>query len=95
MVVVFFASLHALPDGQAENLAREFTSCISILWPIAVQKMNTEVLLGCLGSLFQAVPLLDEVKKVGLMITASYRSSLGNSSNKKKVGFLSLSFRVL
>jgi len=94
VIVAFFAFLHALPDGQAEILSREFTSCISVLWPIAVQKMNTEVLLGCFGSFLKAVPLLEELKKVGLMITASYRSSLGNSSNKRKVGFLWI-FHVL
>jgi len=91
VVVVFFHFLHTLPDGQAEILAREFTPCIFILWPIAVQKMNTEMLLGCFGSLLNAAPLQEELQKAGLMITASYRNSLGNSSNKKKVG----SFRFL
>jgi hypothetical protein len=46
--------------------------------------MNAEILQECFGASLLPVSSHSELRKVGLMVTASYRDSLANFSNKKK-----------
>jgi len=82
-IVSFFTAI-TNQENHPAALASEFTSCITILWSIAVQKMNAEILQECFGASLLPVSSHSELRKVGLMVTASYRDSLANFSNKKK-----------
>lgn len=84
VVVSFFTFFSANQENQLAALASCFTSCMTILWPIAVQKMGAELLQECFGSLLLPVSVYSELRRVGLIMTASYRDSLANFSNKKK-----------
>jgi len=88
-VVVSFLSLFSDVDQKDQvSLAILVSSCLSILWPIAVQRMSTELLQECYGSLLDSLSLgfnNSGISKLGRMVSTSYRNSLINSSNKKKV----------
>lgn len=80
--------LNGIEHGHQEKLSQAFSSCFGILWPMAVQKIGTETLLECFGSLLSSLPLCgrnEGLARVGGTVISSYRNSLGNSSNKKKV----------
>lgn len=73
---------------QQDALATAVNSCLSVVWHIAVQKISTELLQECFGGLFctaLAGAPNNGISSIGRMISASYRNSLTNSSNKKKV----------
>ncbi|KAF9451771.1 hypothetical protein P691DRAFT_698549 [Macrolepiota fuliginosa MF-IS2] len=70
-----------------DELANRFFSCIAIMWPISVQKMSSENLADLFGMLLQQADEADlspGIVNIGMLITASYRTSLSNSVNKKK-----------
>lgn len=88
VVVSFLSSFHVVDKKDQIHIADMFSSCISTLWPIAVQRMSAELLQECYGSLLNTLSLglsNSGISKLGRMVSASYHSSLTNSSNKKKV----------
>lgn len=73
------------------------TQCITVLWPLAVPKLNPETLLECFGAALRLVvalgdPHLSDGRMQALddrralsMIVSSYRTALSNSGSKRKV----------
>ncbi|KAF8641079.1 hypothetical protein AX17_000723 [Amanita inopinata Kibby_2008] len=92
IVLSFFSLSELLQNSDfphEEVLSRAFASCLTTLWPIGVQKTTTETLQECFGLVLALVPqcfLNEELLKVADLVTRSYRNSLANNSNKKKVG---------
>lgn len=77
---------------SSEELIVYVSSCTSIMWPISVQKMSLENLTDLLGLLLRKGnegELGPGIIDIGFLVTSSYRASLGNSVNKKKVFSLS------
>lgn len=71
-------------------LADTVSTCINILWPISVQKMSLESLADLFGLLLGNTDdhhSTSGVLTIAFLITSSYRTSLGNAVNKKKVIF--------
>ncbi|KAG6866798.1 hypothetical protein C0991_008734 [Blastosporella zonata] len=71
------------------SLTRVVFTCLEITWPMSVQKLNTEAMLECFGTFLTAYRTVTEgdtdFVRIGFLLAASYRNSLSNSSNKKKV----------
>lgn len=86
--MIFLNSFIHVHGEEKEQLSELTNSCLGILWPLAVQRMNSELLLECFGALlgFLFSNSLDAgFAKNGRLVVNSYRNSLNNSSNKKKV----------
>jgi hypothetical protein len=91
IVPIILSFLNALASLEAEHrkhLTLAVRRCLVVIWPLGVQKMSADILLDCFGS-FQNVFTLCETDEslthIGIDITSSFRTSFGNSSNKKKV----------
>lgn len=88
IVVIFLNSFVHIHEEQREQLSELASSCLIILWPLAVQRMNGELLLECFGALLgflSSNPLDAGFATNGRLVANSYRNSLSNPSNKKKV----------
>ena len=88
IVVAFLMSYKDVSVDRQDTLAASINSCLSVVWHIAVHKMSTELLQECLGGFLWAALAgtpSDGLSSIGRMISSSYRNSLNNSSNKKKV----------
>ncbi|KIM48444.1 hypothetical protein M413DRAFT_440178 [Hebeloma cylindrosporum] len=88
VVVSFLSLFKAVDEKDQMHIADLVSSCLSTLWPIAVQRMNTELLQECYGSLLNTLSLglnNSGISKLGRMVSTSYHNSLTNSSNKKKL----------
>lgn len=88
VVVVFLNSFVHVHEEEREQLSELASSCLIVLWPLTVQRMNGELLLECFGALLGFLfsnPLDAGFAKTGRLVVNSYRNSLNNSSNKKKV----------
>ncbi|KAL1952185.1 hypothetical protein VTO73DRAFT_1334 [Trametes versicolor] len=64
------------------------TQCITVLWPLAVPKINPETLLECFGTALRLVvalgdPDLSDDRALSLIVS-SYRTALSNSGSKRK-----------
>lgn len=74
--------------ARHDDLLTIITSCLSGLWPFSVQRMNVELLQSSFGA-FISCTLKDNLNagmvQLGKIISTSYRDSLTNSSQKKKV----------
>ena len=94
VVVVFLNSFIHVHEEEKEQLSKLASSCLTVLWPLTVQRMNGELLLECFGALldfFFLNPLDAGFAKTGRLAVNSYHNSLNNSSNKKKVrGWLTM-----
>jgi hypothetical protein len=88
VVVVFLNSFVHVPEEEREQLSELASSCLIVLWPLTVQRMNGELLLECFGALLGFLfsnPLDAGFAKTGRLTVNFYRNSLNNSSYKKKV----------
>ena len=88
VVVVFLNSFVHVQKEEREQLSELASSCLIVLWPLTVQRMNGELLLECFGALLSFLfsnPLDPGFAKTGRLAVNSYRNSLNNTSNKKKV----------
>lgn len=86
--VVFLNTFVHVHEEEREQLSDLASSCLIVLWPLTVQRMNGELLLECFGALlgFLFSNSLDAgFAEIGRLAINSYRNSLNNSSNKKKV----------
>ncbi|GLB36377.1 hypothetical protein LshimejAT787_0306650 [Lyophyllum shimeji] len=81
--------LRALDSAFRRSLSHVVSACVAIIWPLAAQKLTTETILECFGSFIDTYILSqepdDNLARIGIVITSSYRNSLWNSSHKKKV----------
>lgn len=88
ILIRFLDLLGGLDHDLQNQLSQVFSSCFGILWPVAVQKIGIEALLECFSAVLSSLSLCetnDGIARVGGMVISSYRNSLWNSSNKKKV----------
>jgi hypothetical protein len=88
VIVVFLNSFVHVHEEKREQLSELVSSCLIVLWPLTVQRMNGELLLECFGALLGFLfsnPLDEGFAKTGRLAVNSYRNFLNNSSNKKKV----------
>lgn len=95
-IVTSFVSLCAQhPSVVAQGLKTAAFRCLSALWPLAATKFSTETLLECFGTLLDYTashgptenPANEDFAKLTGLVVSSYRSSLVNASNKKKVAY--------
>ncbi|OCH96588.1 hypothetical protein OBBRIDRAFT_765485 [Obba rivulosa] len=107
IVIAFLNLLAAQPTDTNLALFKPVSQCLAVIWPLSVPKFTPETLLECLGALFTLArtrelsvsdPKTDAgqaATRVVISIVSSYRSSLANSSNKKKLytTFLQQHFR--
>ncbi|PFH50737.1 hypothetical protein AMATHDRAFT_144471 [Amanita thiersii Skay4041] len=71
-----------------QELSGVVVPCLSTLWPIGIQRANADSLLECFGAVLSLLPSHksdEEFLKMASLVTNSYRVSLGNSSNKRKL----------
>jgi len=88
IVVSFLNGVKPVAARELTTFTGPASACLSTLWPIAVQRMNAEVLLECFGAFLSQTSLRNSghgTNCIGRMISNSYRNSLATSSNKKKV----------
>ncbi|KAG5648160.1 hypothetical protein DXG03_006114 [Asterophora parasitica] len=88
-VVSLLGRLGDLDSTPRLELSKAVSACLAMVWPMAAQKLNTEAILECFSAFIdvyhQSRQAEDHLARIGTIITASYRNSLWNSSNKKKV----------
>lgn len=74
-----------------ERLDTESSQCMLVLWPLAVGRMNVDILVECFGAIvIRQAHSKQPHKEKGLdvicsMIIRSFRQTLGSSSNRKRV----------
>lgn len=88
ILVTFFALLEGLDSQMRERLSQVVSSCLSIVWPLAVQKMGTEIFLECFGSFLPVVQWCEHdegLVRIGVNVVSSYKDSFYHSPNKKKI----------
>ncbi|KAG5639320.1 hypothetical protein H0H81_004523 [Sphagnurus paluster] len=88
-LVSLLGAIVDLDATSQSSLCQVVAACLTLIWPLASQKTSTEVLLECFGAFIYAYRQNHEANEnlanIGLVVTSSYRNSLWNSSNKKKV----------
>jgi hypothetical protein len=91
VVLAFISLLPTLPKAERLSLTPVVQRCLAIIWPLGVQKVMPDTLLECFGGVLKLfkedndIIGDDSLKKIGEMITVSFRSVLGNAASKKKV----------
>ena len=74
--------------GSLVELSTVVYSCVSRLWTLAESKMSLEDLADLFSLVLRRIDegyLISEIISIGILVTSSYRTSLGNVANKKKV----------
>jgi len=74
--------------GSPMELSTVVYSCVSRLWTLAESKMLLEDLADLFSLVLQRIDeghLTSGIISIGILVTSSYRTSLGNVTNKKKV----------
>ncbi|KAG5341373.1 hypothetical protein C0989_011084 [Termitomyces sp. Mn162] len=88
-LVALLRLLGRLDPALRSSIVPVIFSSLAIIWPVSAQKMNTEAMLECFGAFLTAYHGAhvadDYFMRIGSLITTSYRNSVSNSSNKKKV----------
>ena len=89
IVVGFISFLPILPKPDRFSLTPVVQRCLAILWPLGVQKATSDTLLECFGGVLkllkEGMDGDDSLENIGEIVTASFRSTFENVSNKKKV----------
>ncbi|KAH8120637.1 hypothetical protein DFH11DRAFT_1685876 [Phellopilus nigrolimitatus] len=84
----FFNSVSLSGTGCSEKLAEDFVRCMLVLWPLAATRMNLDALSECFGSVLaymsSDLAFPNRLASVCVLVSRSFRQSIGNSSNKKK-----------
>ncbi len=89
-IVNSFQKLDALGDGE---LLSKIVGCFEILWPLASRRMNVDSLADCFGNTVLALASEEsqrlcsntKIMEISSAIAKTFRLSLANSANKKKV----------
>ncbi|KAH0590433.1 hypothetical protein H2248_000586 [Termitomyces sp. 'cryptogamus'] len=88
-LVALLRLLGRLDPALRSSVVPVIFSSLAIIWPVSAQKINTEAMLECFGAFLTAYHgahvANDYFMRIGSLITTSYRNSVSNSSNKKKV----------
>lgn len=94
--LAYFGTLESSDHNDTDQFVVVFR-CISILWPISAPKITPETLLDCFGAVVRlCMPPDSSDASCGKLhafhdspalsvIVSSYRTSLSNSTTKKKV----------
>uniref|UniRef100_A0A8H7Y6I5 Nucleolar 27S pre-rRNA processing Urb2/Npa2 C-terminal domain-containing protein n=1 Tax=Psilocybe cubensis TaxID=181762 RepID=A0A8H7Y6I5_PSICU len=88
VMVAFLTAFGAVEENQQRKLAGLVSTCLNTIWPIVVQRMSAENLQECFGALLCALSSVqadDGIIAIGQLVSVSYRNSLANSSNKRKL----------
>ncbi|EMD41711.1 hypothetical protein CERSUDRAFT_128752 [Gelatoporia subvermispora B] len=97
VIVAFFSLLQADSPNTSLELFGPVCQCLSVIWPLSVPKFTPETLLECLGAALTFASTCEislsgpeagtgqHATRVVRLIVSSYRSSLANASNKKKL----------
>lgn len=97
-IVVSFLTLSVSEVLDAEKRTKLYASshrAFIVLWPLAVNKFTADALMDCFGALVSVLAeknVNGDVQVMGSMIISAFRSSLGNTSNKRKVRHFSPAF---
>ncbi|TFK41397.1 Urb2/Npa2 family-domain-containing protein [Crucibulum laeve] len=81
IVGVFLHLFHDVESSVNAQLSAIVSSCLTVLWPLGT-------LLECWGALLEILKKEEPnqgLVHIGILVTNSYRHSLSNSSNKKKI----------
>ncbi|KII93436.1 hypothetical protein PLICRDRAFT_35642 [Plicaturopsis crispa FD-325 SS-3] len=88
-IAISFLRLLPHTDNSQQELLLSFAHRLFlVLWPLGVQKLGSEVLLECFGAVLDAVKektLTEDFARTASLIVRSFRTSLSNSANKKKL----------
>jgi len=79
--------------GSPVELSTVVYLCVSRLWTLAESKMLLEDLADLFSLILQRIDeghVTSGIISIGILVTSTYRTSLGNVANKKKVCFLTL-----
>ncbi|KAK0245997.1 Urb2/Npa2 family-domain-containing protein [Armillaria nabsnona] len=88
---VIVSLLRGLPDVDIparQHLTLLTRNCLATVWPLAVHKFTTEILLECFGVFLSSAQCCQEDKnhdQIGQWLVLSFTSSFNNSSMKKKL----------
>ncbi|KAH7911224.1 Urb2/Npa2 family-domain-containing protein [Hygrophoropsis aurantiaca] len=89
IVFVLFNHLGTLEISQTESLCLVIRPCLSVLWLMGVQKITVDVLQDCFGAALEACGRYkhsdEHFTSICTMVSTSYRTSLSNAANKKKL----------
>jgi hypothetical protein len=88
-IAISFLNLISLLDSVSrQQLAQSVCRSLLILWPLGVPKLGSDTLSDCFSAvlgIFKECESNERLAHVGLFMTSSFRTSLANASNKKKV----------
>ena len=91
IILAFLSSLRSLSTSDRLSLTPVVLRCMLVVWPLSVPKVTSDTLLECFAVVMKilaednSVSGDDSLCKIGDIVTASFRNSFGNASNKKKV----------
>lgn len=76
-----------LDDERRKRLYESSHRAFLVLWPLAVSKFSADALMECFGALVSmpAKTMSEDLQSMGGIIVSAFRSSLGHTSNKRKV----------
>lgn len=78
-----------LEDEKEAKLYERSHRAFMVLWPLAVHKFSVDALMDCFGALVSVLAEEENANEnlqiMGSLIVSAFRSSLGNTSNKRKV----------
>jgi hypothetical protein len=89
-IVSFLVLLPSLDEKRRRELTDIVCRCLVIIWPFAVPKFGYDALFDCFSAILRSFRLCEADEKLaqmGCLITSSFRTSLANVSNRKKVQF--------
>jgi hypothetical protein len=99
VVISLLFILPSCPSETLPSLTTRVRQTFDIIWPLAVQKFSTEMLLEVFAGLMGVVRLCeadDNLSQIGNSIVFAFRTSLGNANSgvKKKASFLTVLFSL-
>ncbi|KAJ7102157.1 Urb2/Npa2 family-domain-containing protein [Mycena belliarum] len=88
-VVVSFLELYKSAKVEIRGpLTSVATKSLVSIWPFAVHKISAETLLECFGTFMGVTSAPKDLERLGTVMISSLRTSVANSSNKKKLWFV-------
>jgi hypothetical protein len=95
LIAAYLLLLAQADAGVRSELDAPFQKCFHAIWPILAPRLTADVMLDCFGSLLSSLKaaveeapglaLLEGLASVATTVTAAYRTSLANVTNKRKV----------
>lgn len=99
IILSFLSIIPKLSSVHRTSLVAAVKNCMVIIWPLAIHKITSDTLLELFGKYIENILLGDLVNRtdedavmgIGNLIVSSFKLSLANTSNKKKVSQLKIS----